>query len=1021
MQVTREPTEIAGIGRRRYLTVLFTDLSGSTQLGDLLQAEHYAAMLGALRALCRDIVPRHGGRIARLQGDGMLAIFGYPDPHEDDGRRAIEAALDLHQAIGRVAVDGSVVRAGTLGLHSGVHAGLVFVSDGDVERGRFELLGSVPNIAFRLADVARRGEIVVSEETLGPQMHFFSLGEREWITPRGRKQALPAYRILGRAALQRRYEARRQRGLAPFVGRQSELSALLAALRGAAGGRPACVAVCGGPGVGKTRLIEEFVRQPELQGWRVLMGHCESYLGAEPLQPFLQMLRGLLGLPLASPGSALPASPVLDALGALGDEGRAARDALARAVPLVQPGTGRLAPAGGGAMTILRDAFDACAALQPLLLVLDDWQWADEASQHTLDALRSLGRPLLVLLAVRSGGDTVLDAGTTALALSPLALPEAQAAMRHLLPRADPFLVAQIHQHAGGNPLFIEELCHIAHDAAERHAPEPSPGGAAWLSALIASRVARLSADQLGLVQAAAVIGNAFPAWLLERLCSIEAGGPQIMRLAELDLIFPAEQPGWLRFKHGVTRDVVYEGIALEQRTALHRRVAEALAPAAGKTPPEEFVETLAYHCGAGALHEDAARYAEWAGDKAAAAAALDRARSQYTAALQALDALEPHTDAQCLRWCAVAEKLGMACVFDPLALGDGLGLFERGLALARAGGSVPAIARAEYWMGYLLYARGIARPSRVHCEASLALAAELGDERLAAQVRATLGQVLHAAGDYARALPLLDSAIDSKRRQRRPGSSVAVGSAYALACKGALLGDQGRFDLADECFAEAMELLGDTPHQVASSVRNWISCCWQWQGRWEEAAAMAETSVGVAERVRSRQLLAMSRALRGHARWVLHGRDDDLQAMRDSIAWIEERRGGLVTSLNYGHLVDACASRGLQAEARRHAARLLLRARQRDHLGQAEGCRALARITGEPARADRWLAQADRAADARGAAHEHAKTALCRAELARAQDRPADAAAWLDRAAAGFERLGMAWHLAQARALRGS
>ncbi|MFO1337346.1 MAG: AAA family ATPase [Burkholderiaceae bacterium] len=1025
MQVTHESTEIAGIGRRRYLTVLFTDLSGSTQLGDLLQAEHYAAMLGALRQLCRDIVPRHGGRIARLQGDGMLAIFGYPEPREDDGRRAIEAALDLHQAIGHVAVADSIVRAGTLSLHSGVHAGLVFVSAGDVERGRFELLGSVPNIAFRLSDVAGRGEIVVSEETLGPQVHFFSLGEREWITPRGRKQALPAYRILGRAALQRRYEARRQRGLAPFVGRQAELQALQAVLCEAAAGRPACVTVCGGPGVGKSRLVEEFVRQPELQGWRVLMGHCESYLGAEPLQPFLQMMRSLLGLPSVLPGAAPVAAPALEKLGALDDEGRAARDALARVVPLVQPGAGRLAPAGG-AVQALRDAFDACAALQPLLLVLDDWQWADEASLHTLDALRCMQRPIMALMAVRSGDDAAPDGGTTVLDLSPLSLDEAQQAMRQLLPRADPFLVNQIHQHAGGNPLFIEELCHIAKDAAERQAPEPEPAmaGAAWLSALIASRVARLAPDQLDLAQTAAVIGNAFPAWLLERLCGVDAASPQVMHLAEQDLLFPAEQPGWLRFKHGITRDVVYEGMALERRTELHRRVAAVLAPPAGQAPREEFVESLAYHCGAGALHEDAARLAEWAGDKAAAAAALDRARSQYTAALRALDALEPETEAQCLHWCSVAEKLGMACVFDPLALGQGLGLFDRGLAMARASGSAPALARAEYWMGYLLYARGIARPSRQHCEASLALATTIGDDRLAAQVRATLGQVLHAAGDYADALPLLDSAIDSKRRQRRPGSSMAVGSAYALACKGALLGDQGRFDLADECFAEAMQLLGDTLHQVASSVRNWISCTWQWQGRWQEASAMAEASVRVAEQVRSRQLLAMSRALRGHAQWVLHRREEDLQAMRDATSWIEARRGGLVASLNHGYLVDACVSVGRGDEARRHAARLFLRARQRDRLGEPQGCRALAWAAaqgGDLARAEHCLARADAAAQARGAPHEQAKTRLCRAGLALAADRPGDAQPHLDAAAEAFARLGMAWHAARVAALRRS
>jgi len=1009
-----ETSAFAGLGRRRHLTVLFADLSDSTQLGDLLEAEHYAQMLGALRALCREIVPRHGGRIARLQGDGMLAIFGYPEPREDDGRRAIEAALDLQRSIGHVEVAGSIVHAGSLSLHSGVHAGLVFISDGDVERGRFELLGSVPNIAFRLSDVARRGEIVVSEETLGPEAHFFALGEREWITPRGRKVALPAYRITGRAALQRRYEARARRGLAPFIGREPAMQTLLASVRQAAGGTPASVAINGGPGVGKTRLVEEFLRRPELQGWRVITGYCESYLGAEPLQPFLQMLRGLLHLPVAAPGAAMLTSPTLSAFDALGDEGKAARDALVAALPLVLPDESRRVSAGS-AIGLVNAVFDACASLQPMLLVLDDWQWADEASQRVLDAVLALPRPILAVLAARHGTEPWAHARSTLLELAPLDLAEAQQAMRHLLPGADPFLVSEIHRHAGGNPLFIEELCHHAADAAGRRVPEQALGSAAWLSALIESRVARLPEDLVRLVRTAAVIGNVFPLWLLERLCDADASDASLLRLAEEDLIFPAERPGWLRFKHGITREVVYEAVGLQERLALHQQVANALGAGGGTAVPEESFESLAYHCAAGGLPDRAARYAELAGDKAAAAPALDRARAQYAAALEALDAQGPKTREDELRWCAVAEKLGMACVFDPLAISDGVGLFERGLALARHSGSVQAMARSEYWIGYLLYARGLASPAQSHCEASLALAQESGDERLATQVRATLGQVLHTACDYEAALPLLDAAIDSKRRQRRPGSSVAVGSAYALACKGALLGDTGRFDLADECFAEAMELLGGGLHQVASSVRNWISCTWQWQGRWQEAADMADAAVRVSEQVKSRQLLAMSRALRGRALWMLHRRDEDLQAMRDAIAWIEARRGGLVTSLNYGHMVDACVTLDRLDEARRHAARLFLRARQRDRLGEAEGCRALARAAlqaGSIAVAKRYLTQAAHAAEARGSPPERAKNLLASAELAVATNHATKAQALRDEAADAFMRLGMTDYL---------
>jgi hypothetical protein len=349
------------------------------------------------------------------------------------------------------------------------------------------------------------------------------------------------------------------------------------------------------------------------------------------------------------------------------------------------------------------------------------------------------------------------------------------------------------------------------------------------------------------------------------------------------------------------------------------------------------------------------------------------------------------------------------------------VGIFERGLALARQCGSPEALARAEYWLGYLHYARGNARAAQPHCEAALALAQQQGDMRLVAQVLATLGQVLATTCDYDGALPLFDAAIDSKRQQSRPGSGIAVGSAYALACKGSVLGDRGRFDQADECFAEAMQLLGDGLHQVASSVRNWISAVWQWQGRWDEAAEMSDAALRVAECVKSRQLVAMSRALRGHALWMLHGHEEDVQAMRDATSWIEVRKGGLVTSLNHGHLVEANIALGRRDEARHHAARLFHRARQHDRLGEAIGCRALARAAAAErdfARAEHCLLRAEQAAAARGSAHERATNALCRATLALARGETPAARSLLDMASSGFNAMGMRWHLAQAREL---
>ena len=1013
-----------GSGRRRYLTLLFSDLSDSTFLSGILEAEHYAQMLSDLRQCFRDIVPKHGGQIARIQGDGVLAIFGFPQAREDDGRRATETALELHEAVGRVRVEGHYPNIGPLMLHSGIHGGLVFVAEGDLERGRFELLGTVPNMAARLSGLAQRGEICVSEETLGADTNFFTTTGPQTVAVDGSTNKMRVYRVLGQAPVQSRLQARAMRGLTPFVGRTCELETLEESFSAlVAGDSPRqCVAISGGPGLGKTRLIEEFLHDKQASSsCLVLRGYCESYLTAEPLQPFLQMLRALFGL---EPGMS-------------GVEGEAtARIAWAKVCPaagdasqpldamaLVGAGVDARPSNAGGALSAVRALFDVLAACRPLLIVVDDWQWADDASQETLAAIRTLQRPILVVVAHRMGQSDVLDlSASRALQLEPLELAEASHAMARLLPGADPFMVAEIHRYAGGNPLFMEELCHAAGAEGGSRQLERRLGGA-WLNALIESRVGRLPEEQASVVRAAAVMGNAFPVWLFESITGHGADDPLVRALAEQDFLFPGEQAGTMRFKHGIARDVVYDTIGLHQRKRMHLRVAAAIDNAGGERGAEDYCEALAYHFAAGGLHAEAARYAELAGDKAMLAPALDRARTQYGAALEALDALLPLTRERQLRWCALAQKIGMVCVYDPLALTDGVELLSRSVELARQSGDTDAIARSEYWLGYTCYSRGRTREAIAHLEDALAVSAGTADSRLVAQIQATLGQALAAACEYDRALVLLDGAVEAKRRHSRPGSHVAVGSAYTLSCKGAVLGDRGQFLQAHECFLQALSLLGDSPHQVGCSVRGWISTVYQWQGRWQEALDASEQAARMAEQMRSRHLLAMSRALSGFSTWVITGKPASIEAIRTATSWIEARDGAFFTSLNYGWLVQGSSELELDDQARRHAARLFVRARLGDRVGEALGCRALARRAAKSGRfgeAERYLGRAFASAERRASPHERAANLLCRAETEAMHGAGGRVVATLDEACEAFESMGMRWHAEQAQILRG-
>jgi len=999
--------------RRRYLTILFSDLSDSTRLGAAMEAEHYAEMLARLRQAYQDVIQRHGGTIVRIQGDGVLAIFGYPETRDDDTRRAAEAALDLHQAARGLRFDPPLPGNGALGLHTGIHSGLVLLDAGDVVRGRFELLGTAPNIALRLSDAAERDQILVSDETLGPDRQFFAIDERHYLGLKGRAEPIAVHRILGRAARPGRFDAQGPRGRARFVGRAAELQMLGDSLQSANAGRAQHLVLCAAPGVGKTRLVEEFLlRHAASVDCRILRGHCEAGLDAEPLQPFLQMARELFELEQGvAPAQAAAA---LDQVLATIDPALQSRHAgLMQALSFEAPPTGGapLRSAQADTRSALHDLFAALAATRPLLLFIDDWQWADDASRQMLQALRGQAAlPLLLIVSTSCLAAGNADgAATRMLSLPPLGEDEASLAIAQLLPQADPLVATEIRRHAGGNPLFIEELCHSVGAEADMLQLAQGPVGESWLYTCIESRLARLPPEQAQLVRAAAVVGCLIPLWLLERLTGCGEDHPLLRELAEQDFLFPAERPGCLRFKHRLARDAVYAGIDPDERCAMHLAAAQALRRRATTPAGEDLYETLAHHYAGAGEAAEGARYAELAGDKAAAVSALDRARAQYRAALAALDRLPAALfDAQ--RWSSIAQRLALASVFSP-SRGE-LDLFRRAVALAAEHGDA-ALAKAEHGLACVHHALGDSREAIHHAERALAAALRTNDKLLTVQIRTVLGQAHTAAGDYDTAFALLDQAIAIKR-QHRSGARPAVGSSYSLVCKAYILGDRGLFAQADACFEEALEAVRGANHEVESSIRVWRSCVHLWQGRWIEAQQSADEARTIAGRLTSRYLFAMSHALSGYARWMLEQGPEPLQAVKDATSWLEAGEGALLISLNYGWLTDSLVSSGQFLEARQLAARGLQRARRSDRAGEAMTYRALARAAAaehRPAAARRYLDLALLSARRRRSPHEKAVTQLCDAEIALTLDRRGRAAGLLHEAGAAFDTLRMHWH----------
>jgi len=1004
--------------RRHYLTVLFSDLAGSSQLAKAMEAEIYAELLHALREIYRSVIPRLGGTIVRIQGDGMLAIFGYPHAQEDDGRRATEAALEMHELARRLSLPAGVAASKTIRLHTGIHSGLVLLDEGDVVLGRFELTGEAPNIAAHLSAAASSDEILVSDETLGPERHFFLTSDSRDVGVKDGTSGIRACAILARATIDTRLAARAQRGLVPFIGRKEELRLLDGELRVAIGGVPRYFAITAAAGLGKSRLADEFLRNASELGCEVHRGYCESYLVAEPLQPVLQILRRLFSLHAGMP-SADAATCVASVLRDIGAELGDAQEDLLRALSVAVPGEKRgvsRAPAPELVVNSVRDIFDRLAARRPQLVFVDDLQWADDATLKILEALRGLeGRPILVLVATRgfaAGDADMSNAGI--LELAPLSSAEAAEAIDRLLPGTDPFLSAKIRDYAGGNPLFIEELCHTARFVDADRRLERVPDGPAWLNTLVESRLARLPKVQAELVRVAAVIGTVVPSWLLERLTGCGAEHPLVRRLAQQDVIFPGEQTDTLRFKHAITRDVIYNSVGMRERRDLHLRVAWEIVHRHPAGPLEDSYEALAYHFGAAGQPQEAANYAELAGDKAMAASAFDRAQAQFRAALNSLDQLEPKPHVY-QRWLSIVQRLGFSCVFDPAR--EHLEVFRRAVELASSRRDDLAIAQSEYWLGYINYALGESGVASLHCEHALVAAQASGNAALVAQVGATLGQVRAAACDYDGALELLDEALEAKRRRRSHGR-LGVGSAYTLACKGSILGDLGLFEQAHQCFADALEEVRNSGHGVEGSVLCWRAGVHLWQGRWEEARADAAAAQSIAERVSSLYVFAMGRSLGAYANWILQRDEASLERLHEATSWLEERDKGLFISLNYGWLAEGMEATGRPADSRRFAARAIHRARKQDRIGEAMAYRALARLSMKGAikrPAEHYLEQAVNAARARRSPHELAKTQLQLASVKIQRGDLDQARALLEQASSAFRAMNMTWHLGEA------
>jgi class 3 adenylate cyclase/tetratricopeptide (TPR) repeat protein len=559
------------VGVRKTVTVLFCDLVGSTALGERSDPEVLRELMARYHTELRTILERHGGTVEKFVGDAAMAVFGIPHVHDDDALRAVRAAVEMRDAVTRFSLE---VRIG--------------VNTGEVVAGMGETLvtGDAVNVAARLEQAADASEILIGGQT----EHLVRDGVRaEAVAPlelKGKAEPLPAFRLLevlpDVPAFTRSIET-------PFVGRGEELEAVRSAFGRAVDERaPQLCTIVGPPGIGKSRLVREFLTAAGEHA-RVLVGRCLPYGDGITYWPLGEIVRQV--------GGADPHGRIVETVG--GEEAVLVADRVVGAISL--------GPAGGSPEEIswaARKLLEALARDRPLIAVVDDIHWAESTLLELLEYVVSFasGVPLLVLCTARPD---LFDAcpswsnprpNTTLVSLEPLPVVESETLVDELL-EVDARTRARIVEAAEGNPLFVEQLLAMHAETGDGELVIPPT-----IQALLSARLDRLEPAERAVIERASVEGRLFHRSAVAELLPAAARpgvGSHLITLVRKEYIRPDRAifigDDGFRFGHVLIRDVAHESIPKRLRAELHERFAGWLEAKLGERA-EEYDEILGYH-----------------------------------------------------------------------------------------------------------------------------------------------------------------------------------------------------------------------------------------------------------------------------------------------------------------------------------------------------------------------------------------------------------------------------------------
>jgi class 3 adenylate cyclase/tetratricopeptide (TPR) repeat protein len=816
---------------RRHLSVMICDLVGSTALTARLDPEDMGAVIDAYHAACARITLSYDGFLADFRGDGIMAYFGYPRAHEDDAERTVRAGLDIIEAVARLET-----RAGEpLAVRIGIATGIVVVGDlgGEGKLREHSVIGDAPNLAARLQTLIEPNTVVVAESTrrlLGDLFILRDLGQHEL---KGIGELAGAWAVEGLSASESRFKAVRPAGLADFIGRQTEMDVLLERQRLAWKGEGQIVLISGEAGIGKSRLAaalaERVARQPHTE----IQYQCSPYHANSALHPIIDQLERAADFKADDPPALrLDKLEALLALDTTPVETVAPLFAALLSIPFADrypPLAFSPAQQRRRTLAALLDRFENQARQFPILLLMEDTQWADDTTLELIDLIVERARqlPMLVLVTFRPEFEPPWAglANVGALSLGRLGRENVESIVAQVTSgRSLPSEVTkQIVAKTDGNPLFVEELTKavleagilVEHpDGYRLDGPLPPLAIPATLQDSLMARLDRLLSVK-EIAQTGAAIGREFSYSLMRSVVARDDAALQhaLTELEQAELVYRQGVPpeAVYSFKHALVRDAAYESMLKSRRQQLHGQIARALENGFSDVATAE-PEILAHHFTEAGTVQRAIPYWLRAGNLALSRSSNVEAVKHLRRGIELIQSLEPSPE-------RVRKELDFYLALGPaVAATEGDAAQETSRVFSRArgllgDGGTPTEQMTVLWGNFLAHSMRAEYTEAVEvARQCLTLASEHQHPGMSALASRFMGQTLHFMGAFAEArvhleqtLAICEANQETIANYRRFGTDDQVNTLAFLAVTLFLLGypDQSAV-VADQAISRA-------------------------------------------------------------------------------------------------------------------------------------------------------------------------------------------------------------------------